>query len=97
MSWRRTLAAARARELRARADARGVSVAAQQVDDDRARREETAARAAAMGVSEAELARAGRTGDAAVARQRDVAPARSTDQARSLQVLEEVALAGLSA
>ena len=58
LSVRETLAAARARELRARADARGVSVAAQQADEDRVRREETAARAAAMGVSEAELARA---------------------------------------
>ena len=58
LNVRETLAAARARELRARADARGVSVAAQQADEDRVRREETAARAAAMGVSEAELARA---------------------------------------
>ena len=49
LSVRETLAAARARELRARADARGVSVAAQQADEDRAQREETAARAAAMG------------------------------------------------
>ena len=58
LSVRENLAAARARELRARADARGVSVAAQEAEETRARRAETAARAAAMGVSEAELARA---------------------------------------
>ena len=58
LSMREKLAAARAEELRARADARGVSVAAQEAEESRARRAEMAARAAAMGVSEADLARA---------------------------------------
>lgn len=58
MSVRDELAAARASELRARAHARGVSVAVQEAEEARARREETTARAAAMGVSETELLRA---------------------------------------